>query len=117
MPSKHQVTRVAVDDDTWRAFRGAALERGISVSAYLAKLVDGELRRRKTSPAAAIDPEAPAIGQALDGLAAVRQSIDELDAIAGRLARAAIGQGGSWKDVASSLGLTDRAARDAYARR
>lgn len=116
MPSKQQVTRVAVDDATWRAFRQTALDRRVSVSVYLGKLVEAELRRRKMSPAVAIDAEAPEASQAIDALAAVRLAIDELDDIAGRLARSAIEHGGSWKDVASSLGLTQQAARRAYER-
>jgi hypothetical protein len=35
MPSPYPAARVAVDDDTWRAFRQAALVRGIPVSVYL----------------------------------------------------------------------------------
>jgi hypothetical protein len=44
--------------------------------------------------------------QALVALAEVRASIDELDAIAGRLARSAIAEGGSWADVASPLRIS-----------
>jgi hypothetical protein len=51
--------------------------------------------------------------QAMVALAAVRASIDELDNIAGRLARSATELGGSWSDVASSLGLAEDAARRA----
>src|SRR2546422_11422240 len=102
MPSANQVARVAVDDATWRAFRQAALSRGITVAAYLAKLVDAELRRRKAD-AVNVDTDQPPADQALAALAAVRSSIDELDDIAGRLARSAVEHGGSWKDVASSL--------------
>jgi hypothetical protein len=54
--------------------------------------------------------------QAMVALSAVRASIDELDDIAGRLARSAAELGGSWSDVASSLGLTEGAARRAYDR-
>lgn len=39
-----------------------------------------------------------------------------LDDIAGRLARSAVEHGGSWEDVASSLGLNRQAARKAYER-
>jgi hypothetical protein len=46
----------------------------------------------------------------------VRASIDDLDDIAGRLARSANELGGSWRDIASSLGLTEDAARRAYDR-
>src|SRR6058998_3839529 len=116
MPSRNQVARVAVDDETWRTFRQAAVARGISVAAYLGKLVDDELRRRKARPIEA-DPDQPPADDALAALATVRSSIDELDDIAGRLARSAIEHGGSWKDVASSLRLTQPAARRAYENR
>jgi hypothetical protein len=46
----------------------------------------------------------------------VRVSIDDLDDIAGRLARSAHELGGSWQDIGSSLGLTEDAARRAYDR-
>ena len=117
MPSRNQVARVAVDDETWRAFRQASLARGITVAAYLGKLVESELRRRKASPLAVGDAEQPEADQALAALAAVRLAIDELDDIAGRLARSAVEHGGSWEDVASSLGLSRRAAREAYEKR
>ena len=52
----------------------------------------------------------------LANLHAFRASIDELDDIAGRLARSANQLGGSWRDVASSLRLTEDAARRAYDR-
>ena len=117
MPSRNQVARVAVDDETWRTFRQAALARGITVAAYLGKLVESELRRRKASPLAVGDAEQPEADQALAALAAVRLAIDELDDIAGRLARSAVEHGGSWEDVASSLGLSRRAAREAYEKR
>src|SRR3954447_9315033 len=113
MSSRNQVARVAVDDATWRAFRQAAVVRGISVAAYLGKLVEDELRRRKAGPVD-LDTDQPPTDQALAALAAVRSSIDELDDIAGRLARSAVEHGGSWKDVASSLRLTQRAAQGAY---
>jgi hypothetical protein len=44
----------------------------------------------------------------------VRAAIDELDDIAGRLARTATAHGASWGDVASSLGLDADQARSAY---
>ena len=117
MPSRNQAARVAVDDETWRVFRQAALARGITVAAYLGKLVESELRRRKDSPLAVADVEQTEAAQALAALAAVRLAIDELDDIAGRLARAAVEHGGSWEDVASSLGLSRQAARKAYEKR
>lgn len=96
------------------AFRQAALARGISVSSYLGKLVKAELNRRKGRALASISPEMPAEDQAMAALAEVRASIDELDAIAGRLARSAIAHGGSWEDLASSLRLEPEQARSAY---
>ncbi len=117
MPSRNQVARVAVDDATWRAFRQAALARDMTVATYLGKLVETELRRRKASPLSATDPEPPDVEQALNALTAVRLAIDELDGIAGRLARSAVEHGGSWEDVASSLGRSRQAARKAYEKR
>jgi len=117
VPSRNQVARVAVDDETWRAFRQAALGRGITVAAYLGKLVESELRRCNANPLAVADAEQPEADQALAALAAVRLAIDELDDIAGRLARSAVEHGGSWEDVASSLGLSREAARKAYEKR
>jgi len=111
MPTSAKVARVAVDDREWRAFRQAALAQGVSVSAYLGRLVEGELSRRHGRPVAAIDPDAPASDQALSALAEVRSSIDELEAIAGRLARSAVAHGGSWNDVANSLRLPEDQAR------
>ena len=84
---KPQIARVGVDDERWMAFRQAALSRGISVSAYLARLVE------------------------------VRASIDELDDLAGRLARSAVAHGADWSDVASSLRLRREQARRAYGAR
>ena len=106
MPARGQVSRVAVDDERWVAFRQAALARGISVSAYLGKLVEAELKRRRGRAVARVEPEAPADEQAITALAEVRASIDELDQIAGRLARSAAEQGGSWSDVATCSGST-----------
>src|SRR4051794_39154053 len=103
MATRGQVSRVAIDDERWVAFRQAALARGISVSAYLGKLVEAELKRRGGRAVAGVEPEAPANEQAIAALGEVRASIDELDQIAGRLARAAIEDGGSWSDVAGAL--------------
>jgi len=47
-------------------------------------------------------------------LAAVRASIDELDAIAGRLAGAAVAHGGSWDEVAGRLRIDPARAEAAY---
>src|SRR5918995_79605 len=111
---KPQIARVGVDDERWMAFRQAALSRGISVSAYLGRLVEAELKRREGRAVATITPEMPAPDQALAALAEVRNSIDELDGLAGRLARSAIAHGASWSDVASSLRLSTEHARRAY---
>src|SRR3954462_8715506 len=114
MGSTAQVARVAVSHDQWRAFRQASLAQGITVSAYLARLVETELKRRRGRPVAAVDPEAAPADQAGNALAEVRASIDELDKIAGRLARSAIAHGASWEDVGSSLRLDEDKARAAY---
>src|SRR3954469_8752621 len=86
MPTTAKVARVAVSDEQWRAFRQAGLAQGISVSTYLARLVEAELARRRGRPVAAVDPEAPPTDQAVNALAEVRASIDELEKSAGRLA-------------------------------
>jgi hypothetical protein len=116
MPSPYPAARVAVDHSTWSAFRQAAIIRGIPVSVYLGKLVEAELGRRNDTGLADIAPDAVPTDHALVALRAVRGSIDELDDIAGRLARSATQLGGSWQDVASSLRLTEDAARRAYDR-
>src|SRR5215211_6951523 len=69
------------------------LSRGISVSAYLGRLVEAELKRREGRAVATITPEMPAPDQAIAALAEVRDSIDELNDLAGRLARSAIAHG------------------------
>src|SRR4051794_40735585 len=114
MPARGQVSRVAIDDERWVAFRQAALARGISVSSYLGKLVEAELKRRSGRAVAGVEPEAPADEQAIVALAEVRASIDELDEIAARLARSAVEHGGSWADVASALRINETQARTAY---
>lgn len=116
MPSKHQLARVAVSAETWLEFRRAALGQGISIAAYLGRLVDAEVRRRSGRPVRELQAEASTSDQAFAALAEVRASIDELDAIAGRLARAAIAHGGTWEDVASSLRLSRAQATSAYDR-
>ena len=116
MPSPYNAARVAVDEETWRAFRQAALARGIPVSVYLGKLVRSEVARRRETLVADVDPALPEPDQALKALAAVRASIDELDDIAGRLARSAVEHGGSWADVGSSLRMSSTQARAAYGR-
>jgi hypothetical protein len=114
MPSPYHAARVAVDEPSWQAFRQAALLRGIPVSAYLGKLVEAELRRRRSTPLAGTREQDPPPDVALDALATVRASIDELDDIAGRLARTAVGAGAPWQEVGSALGLTPDVARSAY---
>ena len=116
MPSPYNAARVAVDEETWQAFRQAALARGIPVSAYLGQLVQREVARRRGTSAAGVDMALPAPDQALLALEAVRASIDDLDDIAGRLARSATEHGGSWEDVGSSLRMSSEAARTAYER-
>jgi hypothetical protein len=105
-----------VDDDTWRAFRQGALVRGIPVSVYLARLVEAELKGRSETHLGEVAADAAPRDQAIVALSAVRASINELDDIAGRLARSAAEHGASWSDVASSLGLAEDAARRAYDR-
>ena len=116
MASAAKVARVAVSDEQWRDFRQSALAQGISVSTYLARLVEAELSRRRGRPVAAVDPAAPPGDQAVTALAEVRASIDELDKIAGRLARSAVAHGADWEDVGSSLRLDEESARAAYER-
>jgi hypothetical protein len=105
---------VAVADEQWVVFRQAALAQGVSVSRYLGRLVERELRRRAGRPVGGVDVDQPEPEQALGALAEVRASIDELDGIAGRLARSATKHGASWADVASSLRLSSGAAQAAY---
>jgi hypothetical protein len=88
-----QVARVAVSEEQWRAFRTLALARDVSVSGYLGRLVTNELDRQKPAPVKADDTEASDVSQALEALRSVRASIDELDGIAGRLARSATSRG------------------------
>jgi hypothetical protein len=116
MPSPYPAARIAVDANAWRAFRQAAIVRGIPVSVYLGRLAEAELGRRAATPGGDVDAEDAPRDQALGALAGVRASIDELDDIAGRLARSAHQLGGSWRDIASSLRLTEDAARRAYGR-
>jgi hypothetical protein len=100
-------------DQRWQAFRQAALLCGIPVSAYLGKLVESQLKRCRTTPLAQPHAQDPPPDAALDALATVRASVDELDDIAGRLARTAIGAGAPWQDVGSSLRLKPDAAKSA----
>lgn len=113
MPARSHFARVAVDEERWTAFRRVALERGLSISAYLGRLAEAELKRREGLGLVSVDA-APEDQQALAALAAVRASIDELDGIAGQLARSAVAQGGSWDDVAGTLRLDRHRAEAAY---
>lgn len=117
MPRSDQLARVAVSSETWTAFRQAALAQGVSVAAYLGRLVDAEVRRRAGRQVAGVSVDLAEPEQALAALAEVRASIDELDHIAGRLARSASAHGASWADVGSSLRLSGDAAQRAYERR
>jgi hypothetical protein len=56
MPSPYPAARIAVDAAAWRAFRQAAIVRGIPMSVYLGKLVEAELGRRDATPSAAWTP-------------------------------------------------------------
>ena len=114
MPSSHQLARVAVAPETWTAFRQAALTQGISVAAYLGQLVEREVGRRQGRKVAGVSLEVPEPDQALLALEEVRASIDELDRIAGRLARSAATHWAPWDDIGSSLRLSGAQARRAY---
>jgi hypothetical protein len=114
MPRSDQLARVGVSPETWTAFRQAALAQGVSVAAYLGRLVEAEVRRREGREVAGVSLDAPEPDQALAALAEVRASIDELDGIAGRLARSAAAIGARWEDIGSSLRLTANQARRAY---
>ena len=110
-----QVGRVAIEDEPWRAFRALALSQHVSVSGYLGRLVSAELTRRHAWPPAVAEPQGSDVERALTALAEVRASIDELDDIAGRLARSAVASGASWGDVAGPLRLPAEDAEAAYA--
>ena len=79
-------------------------------------LVEAELARRRGRPVEAVDPDAPPSDQAIAALAELRASIDELERIAGRLARSAVAHGASWADVATSLRLDSGQTQAAYAK-
>ena len=96
------------------AFRQAALTQGISASTYLGRLVESELKRREGRTIATITSEMPESDQAIAALAELRLAIDELELVAGRLARSAVAHGGSWADVASSLRISREQAQRAY---
>ena len=116
MEGKYHVARVTVSDDAWTAFRRVALAQGTPVSRYLGRLVEAELERREPRPVRRVSGTA---GEIQDGLAALREvrlAIDELEAIAGRLARETANRGGRWGDIGPALGLRPDVARSAYQR-
>jgi hypothetical protein len=111
-----QLARVGVSAEAWQAFRQLALRRGLSVTAYLGKLVEQELLRHSRTNLAETTADVSPRDEAIAALEDVRRSIDELDDVAGRLARAAIAHGGTWADVGSSLRLRADVAEKAYGR-
>jgi len=78
--------------------------------------VQAEVARRRGTAPGRVDPTLAKPDQALVALAAVRAAIDDLDDIAGRLARSAVEHGGAWEDVGSSLRMNAETARAAYER-
>ncbi len=86
------------------------------MTAYLGKLVEQELRRHARTNLAETPADAPPRDEAIAALEDVRRFIDELDDVAGRLARSAVAHGGTWADVGSSLRLRPEAAEKAYER-
>jgi hypothetical protein len=115
MPSPFPSARVAVDEATWDTFKLLALRRGITISTYLGRLVAAETRRRRAPAVERIDPHAPLKDQSLEALTAVRQQIDELIEIAGRLSRTAIDAGSSWDRVGDHMRIAPADARRAFA--
>ncbi len=116
MESIYHVARVTVSDEAWAAFRRVALAQGTPVSRYLGRLVEAELKRREPRPVRRVSGAAGAIVDGIAALREVRLAIDELDAIAGRLARETANRGGRWDDIGPALGLRPDAARSAYQR-
>ena len=80
MPSPYPSARVAVNAETWDAFKLLALRRGIALSTYLGRLVEAETKRRHAPGVERIDPHAPLEDQALNALAAVHALVG-IDAI------------------------------------
>src|SRR3954447_25765867 len=114
MDARYHVSRITLPDESWAAFRQVALAQGAPVSRYLGRLVEAELERRETRPVRRVSGKT---GEVEDGLAALREvrlAIDELDAIAGRLARETANRGGMWGDIGGALRMRPDAARDAY---
>jgi hypothetical protein len=88
----------------------------VPVSRYLGRLVEAELKRREARPVRRVSGAAGEIEDGLAALREVRMAIDELDSIAGRLARETVNRGGSWDDIGGALKLRPDAAYDAYRR-
>jgi hypothetical protein len=105
---------VVVDAEIWDAFRLLALRRGIAVSTYLGRLVAAETKRRHAPGVERIDPHASLEDQSINALAAVREQIDELTEIAGRLSRMAMDAGSSWHRVGQQLRMSPTDARQAF---
>jgi len=101
-------------EERWRSFRQLAVRRGLSVTAYLGKLVDAELARHARTELASVGCHPAPRDEAIAALNEGRRAIDELDDVAGRLARSAVAYGGSWSDVGSSLKLDGDVARREY---
>ena len=116
MESNYHVARVTVSHDAWAAFRQVALAQGTPISRYLGRLVEAELERRRPRPVRRVSGVADEIDDGLAALREVRLAIDELEAIAGRLARETANRGGRWGDIGPALGLRPDAARSAYQR-
>jgi hypothetical protein len=112
----YHVARVTVSDEAWASFRQVAVAQGTPVSRYLGRLVEGELQRRETRPVRRVSGVAGEIQEGLAALCEVRLAIDELEAIAGRLARETANRGGRWDDIGPALGLRPDVARSAYQR-
>jgi hypothetical protein len=114
--SNYHVARVTVSYEAWATFRRVALAQGTPVSRYLGRLVEAELERRQTRPVRRVSGTPGKIDDGLAALREVRLAIDELDAIAARLARETANRGGRWGDIGPALGLRPDAARSAYQR-
>jgi hypothetical protein len=112
----HHVARVTVSNEAWTDFRRIALAQATPVSRYLGRLVEAELERRKPRPVRRVSGKPDEIEDGLAALREVRLAIDELDAIAGRLARETANRGGRWNDIGPALRLRPNVARRAYQR-
>ena len=114
MPSPYPSARVAVDGDSWQAFRQAALVRGIHVSDYLAKLVQAELARRAPTSASEVSLAASEADQGLACLRALAASLWDVDVIfvatVGALAAAMVGwtEAKRFEELATSYAAAGR---------